>query len=123
MQRPTSRQVEIDQSRLVIKEAQDELSMPASSALQVQEALRRRGLAYTFAQAVNWGAYDKYVTRLFAHMHCDPPPNYNRISVSQLVEADKLVFTRLIELNIKPKQNPDGSRPLDSAPSRCTRIL
>ena len=111
----TSRQVEIDQSRLVIKEAQDELSMPASSALQVQEALRRRGLAYTFAQAVNWSAYDKHITRLFAHMHRDPPPNYNRISVSQLVEADRLVFSRLIEPNIKPKQNPDGSRPLDSA--------
>ena len=111
----TSRQVEIDQSRLVIKEAQDELSMPASSALQVQEALRRRGLAYTFAMAVTWSAYDKYITRLFAHMHRDPPPNYNRISVSQLVEADRLVLSRLIELNVKPKQNPDGSRPLDSA--------
>ncbi|CAE7221043.1 Pol [Symbiodinium sp. CCMP2592] len=79
----SSRQVEIDQSRLIIKEAQDEFSMPASSALQVQEALRRRGLAYTFAQAI--------------------------------VEADRLVFTRLIELNIKPKQEPSGLRPLDEA--------
>ncbi|CAE7214389.1 unnamed protein product, partial [Symbiodinium sp. CCMP2456] len=114
--KPSSRQVEIDQSRLVIKDAQDEISMPASSALQVQEALRRRGLAYTFAQAVTWNSYDKYVTRLFAHMHRDPPPSCNRISVSQIVEADRLVFTRLIELNIKPKQDTDGSMPMDKAP-------
>ncbi|CAE7578426.1 unnamed protein product [Symbiodinium sp. CCMP2592] len=111
----SSRQVEIDQSRLIIKETQDEFSMPASSALQVQEALRRRGLAYTFAQAVSWNAYDKYVTKLFGHMHRDPPPNHNRISVSQIVEADRLVFTRLIELNIKPKQEPSGARPMDEA--------
>ncbi|CAE7248606.1 unnamed protein product [Symbiodinium sp. CCMP2592] len=111
----SSRQVEIDQSRLIIKETQDEFSMPASSALQVQEALRRRGLAYTFAQAVSWNAYDKYVTKLFGHMHRDPPPNHNRIFVSQIVEADRLVFTRLIELNIKPKQEPSGARPMDEA--------
>ncbi|CAE7578598.1 unnamed protein product [Symbiodinium sp. CCMP2592] len=82
---------------------------------EVQEALRRRGLAYTFAQAVSWNAYDKYVTKLFGHMHRDPPPNHNRISVSQIVEADRLVFTRLIELNIKPKQEPSGARPMDEA--------
>ncbi|CAE7208514.1 unnamed protein product [Symbiodinium sp. CCMP2592] len=111
----SSRQVEIDQSRFIIKETQDEFSMPASSALQVQEALRRRGLAYTFAQAVSWNAYDKYVTKLFGHMHRDPPPSHNRISVSQIVEADRLVFTHLIELNIKPKQEPSGLGPLDEA--------
>ncbi|CAE7263534.1 unnamed protein product, partial [Symbiodinium sp. CCMP2456] len=105
----------LDQSRLVIKEAHDELSMPASSALQVQEALRRRGIAYTFSQSVSWGAYDRYVTRLFAHMHRDPPPSFNRISVSQIVEADRLVFTKLIELNIKPKQSADGEKPMDRA--------
>ena len=52
--------------------------MPASSALQVLEALRRRGLAYVFAQAVTWTEYDRYLTKLFAHMSRDP-----RVSVSQ----------------------------------------
>ncbi|CAE7590682.1 unnamed protein product, partial [Symbiodinium necroappetens] len=111
----TSRQVEIDQSKLIVREAQDELSMPASSALQVQEALRRRGLAYTFAQALSWSAYDKYLMRLFSHMHREPPPNHNRVSVTQLVEADRLVFVKLIEQNIKPKRDASGSFPLDDA--------
>ena len=111
----TSRQLEIDQSKLVVRETQDELSMPAASALQVQEALRRRGLAYTFAQAVSWSAYDRYLTRLFGNMHREPPPNHNRISVSQIVEADRLVFVKLIESNIKPKKNEAGEFPLDSA--------
>ena len=110
-----SRQVEIDQSKLVVREAQDELTMPASSALQVQEALRRRGLAYTFAQALSWSAYDKYLMRLFSHMHREPPPNHNRVTVTQLVEADRLVFVKLIEQNIKPKRDAAGSFPLDDA--------
>ncbi|OLP75132.1 hypothetical protein AK812_SmicGene45120 [Symbiodinium microadriaticum] len=111
----TSRQVEIDQSKLIVREAQDELSMPASSALQVQEALRRRELAYTFAEALSWSAYDKYLMRLFSHMHREPPPNHNKVSVTQLVEADRLVFVKLIEQNIKPKRDASGSFPLDDA--------
>ena len=110
-----SRQVEIDQSKLIVREAQDELSMPASSALQVQEALRRRGLAYTFAQALSWSACDRYLMRLFSHMHREPPPNHNRVSVTQVVEADRLVFVKLIEQNIKAKRDASGSFPLDDA--------
>ena len=62
--KPATRQVELDHTKLVIRE-HEELTQPAGSALQVQESLRRRGLAYTFAQAVSWQAYDTYLTKLF----------------------------------------------------------
>ena len=71
--------------------------MPASSAQVLLEALRRRGLAYVFAQAVTWTEYDRYLTKLFAHMSRDPPPGFNRVSVSQIFEADRQVFVRMIE--------------------------
>ena len=98
--KPAARQVELDHSKLVIRE-HEEITQPAGSALQVQESLRRRGLAYT-------------LTKLFAHLHREPPPGFNRVSVSQIVEADRQVFVRLIEANTKPRKDPSGSFPLDA---------
>ena len=48
-------------------------------------------------------------------MHRDPPPGFNRISVSQLIEADRKVFSRLIELDVKPRKASDGTFPMDDA--------
>ena len=45
----------------------------------------------------------------------EPPPGFNRVSVSQIVEADRQVFVRLIEANTKPRKDPSGSFPLDAA--------
>ena len=111
----SARQIELEQTRLVIREAQESPNMPASSALQVLEALRRRGLAYVFAQAVPWTEYDRYLTKLFAHMSRGPPPGFNRVSVSQIVEADRQVFVRVIEANVKPCKTSSGVMPMDDA--------
>ena len=64
---------------------------------------------------MSWGPYDKYLTKLFGHMHREPPPGFNRISVSQLIEADRKVFSRLIELDVKPRKASDGTFPMDDA--------
>ena len=75
--------VELEASRLVVKEESAGLEQPASSALQLQDALRRRGLALVFAQSCSWGSYEKYVCKLFGHLARDPPPGMARCSVSQ----------------------------------------
>ena len=93
--------------------------MPASSALRVLEALRRRGLAYVFGQAVTWAEYDRYLTKLFAHMSRDPPPGFNRVSVSQTVEADRQVFVRMIEANVQPCKISSGVLSMDDALMRA----
>ena len=105
------KQISLDQNRLVVQDETDELTVPAPSALQAMEALKRRGIAYVFAQAVSWSEYDRYVTRLFAH----PPAGFSRVSVAQIVEADRRVFAKLIERDVKPRRSGDGSYPLDSA--------
>ena len=109
------KQISLEQNRLIIQDDVDELTMPASSALQAMEALKRRGIAYAFAQAVSWTSYDRYITKLFGHLHRDAPPGFGRISVSQVVEADRKVFARLIELDVKPRKAADGTYPLDKA--------
>ena len=41
--------------------------------------------------------------KLFAHLSREPPPGMNRVSVTQLVAADKQVLVRLIGEGIKPR--------------------
>ena len=105
--------VELEASRLVVKEESAGLEQPASSALQLQDALRRRGLALVFAQSCSWGSYEKYVCKLFGHLARDPPPGMARCSVSQLAEADRQCWVRLIQMGISPRKRPDGTYPLD----------
>ena len=109
------KQISLDQHRLIVQDETDELTVPAPSALQAMEALKRRGIAYVFAQAVSWAEYDRYVTRLFAHLHREAPPGFGRVSVSQIVDADRKVFAKLIEQDVKPRRGVDGSYPLDKA--------
>ena len=63
-----SKQIELEHNKLVLHNTADDLGMPAQSALQVQEALKRRGLAYAFAQALSFSEYDRYLTKLFGHV-------------------------------------------------------
>ena len=109
------KQISLDQNRLIVQDETDEFTVPAPSALQAMalEALKRRGVAYVFAQAVSWAKYDRYVTRLFAHLHREAPPGFGRISVGQIVEADRKVFAKPIERDVKPRRSGDGSYPYE----------
>ena len=107
-----TKQLELEADHLIIKEKQEIPSETASSALQVKEALGRSGIGLVFAELVSHSAYTKYLGALFAHLHREPPPGYSRCSVSQLVAAEKAVWSRLLEEGIRPKRAPDGSLPL-----------
>ena len=107
------RLIEIESSKLVVKEKKEDLEVAAQSALQVQEALRRRGLALDFADVCTFAAHEKYLQLLFTHLHRDPPSGFVRCTVSQLVAADKEVWKRLIQDNVKPRRAADGSKPVD----------
>lgn len=109
-----NKQLALEAERLVIKEASSVPDEAAHSALQVLEALKRRGLGYVFADSVTWRAYDRYLHTLFAHLHRDPPKGFARCSVSQLVAADKMVFQVMIEKGVKPKRSTGGDCAMDT---------
>ena len=114
-----SKQIELEADKLVIKEKQEVPTETASSALQVKEALERRGIGLVFADLVSHASYTKYLSSLFGHLHREPPPGYSRCSVGQLVNADKTVWARMLEEGIRPKRAADGTLPLDTALSRA----
>ena len=112
-QKSPAKQVEIDSDKLVIREKSDVPDEAAHSALQVKEALERRGIGLVFADLVTYTNYSKYLTALFAHMHRDPPSGYARTSVSQIVSADRAVWSKMLEDGIRPRRDQAGDLPLD----------
>ena len=113
-QKNPGKQVEIESDRRIIKERHEVPDETAHSALQVKEALERRGIGLVFADMITYSSYSKYLTALFAHMHRDPPSGYARTSVSQLISADKAVWSKLLEDGIKPRRDQAGVLALDS---------
>ena len=104
-----------ESNKLMVKPHSDVPECHPGSALQLQEALLRRGVALAFAQLVTFPAYQKYVSALFVHFSREPPAGYARCTVGQLARADRLLFERLIEQDLKPRRGSDGKYPLDSA--------
>ena len=109
-----NKQIDISSETLVIKENREVPDMSVASALQVQEALQRRGLALVFADAIEWDSYSRYITTLFSHLHREPPAGFARCSVSQLVAADKAVWQLIIEEDVKPKRDESGTLALNT---------
>ena len=112
-QKSPAKQVEIDSDKLVVREKNEVPDEAAHSALQVKEAMERRGIGLVFADLVTYTSYSKYITSLFAHMHRDPPTRYTRTSVSQIVAADRAVWGKLLEDGIRPRRDSAGDSPLD----------
>lgn len=107
--------LEIESSKLIVKDRTPDLEVSAKSSLQVLEAFRRRGLALDFSDVMSFGAHEKYMQSLFSHMHRDAPPGYSQCTISQLVEADKAAWSKCIRDNVKPRRDSTGAKPLDTA--------
>ena len=106
--KPHAKLLEIESSKVVIRDRDQEHEASVQSSYQALEACKRRGLALDFAGVMSFGAHDKYVQTLFNHLNRDPPTRYNRCSVSQLLAADRAAWSHLIETNTK--QRPDAAR-------------
>ncbi|CAL1162093.1 unnamed protein product [Cladocopium goreaui] len=94
-QKSATKQLDISAKSLIVKEKQDTPDMTVTSALQVQEAFQRRGIALVFAD-------------LITH------ESYTRTNVSQLANADKSVWQMLLEEGVRPKRDETGVLALDS---------
>ena len=82
--------------------------------LQIRQALQRRSLAFDQAKLCSYTAMEKYHDELFQAMCREPPPNCLCISMAQVKEADKQLFTRISELTKGALSlRPDGSMPFE----------
>jgi aryl carrier-like protein len=86
------------------------------SELLIRFALQRRGLALDQASLITFGTHDAWVDHLFFHRMAVPPANYAKVSLEQLINADKALHAKMATLTragIVPTAL--GLRPLDAA--------
>ncbi|CAJ1410947.1 unnamed protein product [Effrenium voratum] len=99
----------------VIKEFHHEpkLTAPLTTDLEISNALKRRGVAYEVAQAMSFKSHEKLVNLLFNEYLKPAPDGFEKISISQLVAADREVHVRLAEATKAGLANSPGVMPLD----------
>ena len=101
---------------LVLESNDQKLEADLATELLMRFALQRRGLALDQADVLTFAAHDLWVDQLFFHRLATPPPGYAKISIAQLVNADRALHTRMAELT-RQGIVPDaaGVRPMDTA--------
>ena len=109
----TSKQIQLDTDHLVVKEKSDTPDQVAATEMQIYAALRRRGVAYAFADLLEWTVHERYIAQLFGHLRKDPPQGYVKTSIQQLLRADRAVWAKIIEDNVSVRRDATG--PLDAA--------
>ena len=110
----SKKQLSLDSEKLVIKEKSDTSDQFYSSELQAFEALRHRGVAMSFADLITWETHERYLQQLTSHLRAEPPPNYMRPTLPQVLKADRQVFLHLIRLGVDLKRQPDNTLQLDT---------
>ena len=86
-----------------------------SSEIKLQWCWQRRGVALEMCELLSWPISQKWLTSMFAVYASDPPTNFSRVTLSQLISADKALWTILAREIETVKPDATGNRPLDAA--------
>ncbi len=110
------KEITLDSSKtLKLADKKLELACDTHSELLLLQALQRRALALDLVAVATYAEVEKFNTFLM-HLQTAPPPGYGKISVSQIVQADRQAWMRLAEKlsgNTKKARqlSPTGSWP------------
>ena len=113
--KPVQRVLELEQKALVLKDTSEPAEVSVHTPLQLVAAFKRRGLALHFADACDFVAHERYVSTLMAHLSRDPSVGTPPCNLAQIVEADRLVHVKMLELGVQPKRDASNVRALDTA--------
>ena len=101
---------------LKLSDRKQDFSCDTHSELLLMQALQRRALALDLVGAASYVEVEKYNTFLTMHLQTPRPPGYGKISVSQILQADRQAWMRLAEkLTQGIRRRPDNSLPMDRA--------
>ena len=63
----------------------------------------------TFADMISWENHERYLQQLTSHLRMDPPQNYTRPTLQQVLKADRQVFMYLIRVGTQLKRLPNNT--------------
>ena len=86
-----------------------------SSEMKLQWCWQRRSVALEMCELVSWETSQKWLSTMFTVYASDPPANFSRVTLAQLIAADKALWTILARDGTSVKPDAKGDRPLDAA--------
>lgn len=84
-----------------------------STAYKLQQCLRRRAVSYEFANLISFECHQRYIDKLLRRLNAEPPANYQRTTMAQIVWADRQVWVYLSQNVTDIRPEADGARPLN----------
>ena len=111
----TDKKLKLDAGSLSIRETKTVPDESISTTYHLAMCLRRRGLAYEFANLISFRSHEQYVERLLRHLSLEPPVGFQGTTLAQIIRADKEVFTYLSHNVVEIRPTAANIRPLDAA--------
>ena len=104
---------------VTVKDKALDLQCSTSTELELTQAMRRRALAFDLVGCCSYDAMNRYHSYLIQRLQEAPPPGYGKITLIQILRADRAAFTHIAESIRSLRRKPDGSKPLDAALASC----
>jgi hypothetical protein len=98
----------LEQQMVKLASAEEPPAVDTSTDLQLQWALQRRGLAFDQCALISNSEHEIWVQQLLSQLTKDPPTGYARVSASQVIRADREMFT-LMAQEIEGSLQPDAA--------------
>eukprot|EP00439_Symbiodinium_sp_Y106_P021996 s11285_g2.t1 len=103
----------LEGGKLKVTESEGIEDRDIEGSLQVLNALWRRGVAYAFARLISWEKHEAYVACLFKYLTKPAQQGYRKVSLRQILRADKLAFSKMSEAGEDIRADASGDLPLD----------
>ena len=84
------------------------------SEIKLQWCMQRRGIALEMCNLVSWAVSQTWLATMFNNYATDPPSGYGRITLQQLIRADKELWTLAARQTTSIRPDAKGDRPLDA---------
>jgi hypothetical protein len=83
----------LEQQMVKLATPAEPLLADTSTDLQFQWALQRRGLAYDQCALIKYEEHEVWVQQLLGQLTREPPPGFSKVSINQVIRADRELFT------------------------------
>jgi hypothetical protein len=83
----------LEQQMVKLATPAEPLLADTSTDLQFQWALQRRGLAYDQCALIMYEEHEVWVQQLLGQLTREPPPGFSKVSINQVIRADRELFT------------------------------
>ena len=98
----------LEQQMVKLSAVEEPAVVDTSTDLQLQWAMQRRGLAFDQCSLIGNAEHEIWVQQLLSQLTRDPPAGFSRVTTSQLIRADRELFTIMAQ-EIQGTLQPDAS--------------